>query len=252
MQPGNGAFDDPAGDPQTTPMRHASPRQNGQDATRPQFSAVTIRVVGPIALNAFGAATRPADRAAHRRDGIQQRQQLGNVVAVGPRQRHSQWNAARIRHDVMFAAGPAFIGRIGPRLGPPFSARTLELSTIARDQSIRSAPRKRASSTACNCCHTPARCQARSRRQQVMPEPQPISWGKSSQAIPVLSTNRMPVSVFRSRSHFRPGNRRRRGLAAGNSGAIISQSSSSRSAFAMGRPRDSIPAQDSSNEGSFC
>ena len=34
--------------------------------------------------------------------------------------------------------------------------------------------------------------------QQVMPDPHPISWGRSSQGMPVLRTNRIPVRHFRS------------------------------------------------------
>lgn len=43
--------------------------------------------------------------------------------------------------------------------------------------------------------HTPARLQSRSRRQHVMPLPQPNSWGSCSHWMPVLSTKRMPVST---------------------------------------------------------
>ncbi len=46
---------------------------------------------------------------------------------------------------------------------------------MQRDQSIRSAVRKRASSTSGSAFQTPASCQARRRRQQLIPEPQPIS-----------------------------------------------------------------------------
>jgi hypothetical protein len=45
--------------------------------------------------------------------------------------------------------------------------------------------------------HTPARCQLRSRRQHVMPEPQFISWSRYSHEIPVFNTNRIPVKVSR-------------------------------------------------------
>ena len=41
----------------------------------------------------------------------------------------------------------------------------------------------------------------------VMPEPHPISWGSISHGIPLLSTNRMPVSAFRFSIGFRPGYR---------------------------------------------
>jgi len=42
-------------------------------------------------------------------------------------------------------------------------------------------------------CQIPHSCQSRSRRQQVMPEPHPISCGSISQGIPLRRTNTMPV-----------------------------------------------------------
>src|SRR4051812_49882905 len=50
----------------------------------------------------------------------------------------------------------------------------------------------------------PASCQSLSRRQQVMPEPQPISCGSISQGMPLFSTNRMPVRAARSSTGGRP------------------------------------------------
>ena len=56
-------------------------------------------------------------------------------------------------------------------------------------------PRKPSSSSRdCHIfCQTPAACQSRRRRQQVVPLPPPISWGRYSHGIPLLSTNGMPV-----------------------------------------------------------
>jgi hypothetical protein len=65
---------------------------------------------------------------------------------------------------------------------------------------------------------TPASFQSRSRRQQVMPLPQPISCGSISQGMPLLRTKSMPVRAARSGTGGRPpfGLRRR----FGSSGAI--------------------------------
>src|SRR5471032_2056969 len=64
-------------------------------------------------------------------------------------------------------------------------ARIEEESTMTRDQSIWSAARKRASNTSCSSSQTPAACQSRRRRQQLIPLPQPISCGSRSQRRPV-------------------------------------------------------------------
>jgi hypothetical protein len=91
-------------------------------------------------------------------------------------------------------------------------ARIEEESTMTGDPSIWTAARKRASSTSWSSSHTPAACQSRRRRQQLMLMPQPISCGSRSQRRPVWRMNRIPVSTARFSSGLRPGFRERRGL----------------------------------------
>lgn len=107
----------------------------------------------------------------------------------------------------------------------------LELSTAARCQSILSAAFSSASRIACSLSHTPARCHSPIRRQQVIPLPQPISGGRSCQAMPVLSTNRMPVRHLRSSIRGRPP--RRLGGFLGISGSIRSHNASETIGWAM-------------------
>ena len=47
-------------------------------------------------------------------------------------------------------------------------------------------------------------CQSRRRRQHVMPDPQPNSWGNICHGIPLRSTKRMPVRQARSGMRGRP------------------------------------------------
>ena len=75
----------------------------------------------------------------------------------------------------------------------------------------------------------------RTRRQQLMPEPQPISAGSISHGRPERSTNRMPVSAARSDLRGRPPF----GLAVsgGSSGAISAHRPSGRSGLAISPQR---------------
>ena len=50
----------------------------------------------------------------------------------------------------------------------------------------------------CSFCHTPAACQSRKRRQQVMPLPKPRDGGRFSQGMPVSRTNNIPLSAASS------------------------------------------------------
>ena len=94
----------------------------------------------------------------------------------------------------------------------------------ARLQLIRSAARRPRSNSWCNPSQTPASCQSRRRRQQVMPDPHPFSSRSISHWMPVRSTNRIPVSAARSDIRGLPP--RDRGGAGGSSGSMIDQSAS--------------------------
>ena len=67
-----------------------------------------------------------------------------------------------------------------------------------------SASRSWRSSSRCRHCHTPAACQSCSRRQQVTPDPHPISAGSISHGMPVRSTSRMPVNAAHDGTGGRP------------------------------------------------
>ncbi len=86
---------------------------------------------------------------------------------------------------------------------------------------------------------TPAACQSRRRRQQVTPEPQPISWGSISQGMPDFSTKMMPVSAARSGTRGRPP--LGLGGSGGNRGSTIAHNSSGTSGFFIATFYHSIP-----------
>jgi hypothetical protein len=157
-------------------------------------------------------------------------------MGIRPGQDGRERNPLRLGDDVMLAPQLPSIGRVRARLGPPSTARTDAESTTALDQSSLSAPRSLARSAMWSCCPTPARCQVRRYRQQVMPEPHPSSWGSASQELPVFKTNRIPVSTLRGSRGLRPGHRARLGLGGGHRGLRSSPRSSSNSGLAMGIP----------------
>lgn len=149
-------------------------------------------------------------------------------MRIRPGQRSSEWNALRLRNNMVFRACFRPVSGVGTGLFAPKTARTEALSTADRDQSIWLASWSLASKTSCNFCQTPARSHPFNRRQQVMPDSHPISCGRSSHGMPVLSTNKMPVNAFRLSSGFRPGFFVRRSLT-GMSGSISSHNVSSTS-----------------------
>jgi hypothetical protein len=161
-------------------------------------------VVGPIGKQFFGTATTAASGTLNGRDRVNQRDGSLRVVDVRAGVLDRQRNALAIADDVPLRAVFAAIRGIRTCLRPPKTARTEQLSTTALDQSISLASPSSSRNIRHTLSQTPAKCQSRSRRQQVMPQPQPISSGKYSQAQPLRSTNRMPVSAWRSGTRGRP------------------------------------------------
>jgi len=232
VQPRKSTLNNPPINPQTTAVIGTPLSQNWLDAPLAEFLAVWFAIISPITQHRNRTPERPADLARNSRNLIDQRQQLCDIVTVGAGQSHRQRDPIGVGHHMVLRALLAAIRGVWACFGPPKTARTEAESTTAREKSIWSACRNLLSNTWWILSHTPAFCQSLRRRQQVMPEPQPISCGRSSQAIPVLSTNRMPVRTTRLDKGFRPGYRNLR-FFFGISGSMICHSSSSSIGFAM-------------------
>ena len=234
MQPTERAFYHPAGFAQTAAMGPTFARQPVDDAQTVQPAMMSTTAISAISLHRFGALARTTWPARQRGNGLQQRLELPAVMHVGCGHLGAQRNALGIGAKMMLAACFAAVRRVGPRLEPPKTARTLLESTTARDQSIRSATCNRRSSAWWSFSQTPAFCQSRNRRQHVMPLPQPSSKGRSRQAIPLLSMKRIPVSAARSEIGLRPGYFLRR-VFFGSNGWITTHNESSSNGFAIPR-----------------
>jgi hypothetical protein len=155
-------------------------------------------------------------------------------VGVGGREPHGQRNALPIHHEVVFGAELAAVDRVRPRLFAPLFARTLKLSRLDRLQSMAASSPSQLRSLSCSRCQTPACCQSRSRRQHVVPLPQPSSVGKSRHGQPVRRTKTMPPSAARFGTRGRPPFGF--GGSFGSRGSMASQSASGTSIDAfMGR-----------------
>lgn len=232
MQPSKSAFHHPAGFAQTAAVLGAPAGNLRLDASAPELGTQTVGVISPIGLKrvrpALGRAPLTAD-GGHR---VEQVLGLGNVVPVCFGQNDGNRDALCFREEVVFAARTTAIGWVRSTFFPAPIARTEELSAMAREKSSLFAPRNWLSNTWCSRSQTRALCHARSRRQQVMPDPQPISCGSIFQGMPERKTNRMPLSALRSQSGRLPAYRLRR-FFFGSSGSICFHSSSSTSRCAI-------------------
>ncbi len=108
VKPREGPLHDPAEGPEAAAVSDVAMSQDRADAALAQLVAVRFRVVGPIPEETVGTATGVAGTTAYRRDRVNQRQELCDVVPVGPGQRYRQRDAVGVGDDVMLA----------PRSGP--------------------------------------------------------------------------------------------------------------------------------------
>ena len=184
---------------------YSAPSNAGDDAPLPQSCSATGIIIAFVGVHFHRPEPRRAWPArTHLGNGIDDLFQSFAVVDVCSRQDNSERRSMPIYSDVALASELATVGWTRPDrlVSAPFllasGAATDDESTEMRSQSMRRAASSLSSTAACSSCQTPASCQSRKRRQQVMPEPQFISCGSISQGKPVRSTNRMPVSAARS------------------------------------------------------
>jgi site-specific DNA recombinase len=191
----------------------------------PMEGAATVaRVVALVGVDLLRALARSSTWSPHRRDGVDDRREDGRVGALGPGQPGGQRQPLAIDGQVTFGPRLAPVGRVRSHRFAPFLARRLALSTDTRDQSSAPSWPSWSRIARCKAYQTPAACQSRRRRQQVLPLPQPSARGSAFQPQPVCSTNMIPHNARRSGSHGRPP--LRCGGRGGSSGAISAHKSS--------------------------
>ena len=201
------------------------------DASFSQSSRTLFVVVGFVGVKFLRSLPRPAARTLDRLDAVYKVLQNHRIVYVGGSEHHCERDALPVDHKVALRARLSLIRRIRAGSWSLLFAGMLAESKEARSQSICSASPRPSKRTRCSFSHTPASCHSFKRRQQVIPLPQPISWGSISQGMPLFSTKMMPVRVARSSKRGLPPSGL--GGSSGKSGSTISQSSSVTNSLAM-------------------
>ena len=194
------------------------------DATPPQMLPTASAVVGFVRMELVGPAPGPAGLALDRWQRIDHLLEHHRVMPVRARDAEHHWRAIGVGQHMALGAEFAPVGRVRPGVRPPRGLATLEPSMHMRLWSSASWCRSCSSSSMCSPCHAPASCHCWSRRQHVMPLPQPSACGSSSQGIPVRRTYTMPLSASWSSMRGRPP-RGLAGFGAGSSGRMRSHSS---------------------------
>jgi len=224
VDPGHGALNHPAVATEPLTGLDALAGDADLDPASMQEPTTARDVIRFVRVQLRGTFAGPTTRALDGWNGIDQVLEDDAVVPVRAGDDGCERGTAPIYHNMALRARFAAIRRVGSGRGAPLFAGTLALSRHPRSQSIWSASPRRSKSARWSRSQTPASCQSRSRRQQVMPVPQPSSGGNISQGMPLFSTKMMPVK------HARSGIRGRPPFGFGNSfgtnGSTIVQSSS--------------------------
>ena len=124
VQPGEGALDDPAVAAEPGAVLGLAAGDVGADAAAAELAPVLVVVVAAIGDDRLGATAGPADATTYRRHLVQQRDQLGDVVAVAARDSPGQRDPGRVYQEVVLGAGSGSINRARARRGAPFFACT--------------------------------------------------------------------------------------------------------------------------------
>lgn len=190
-------------------------------ASRILIPFVSMQFLRPLA--------RTSSRSLNRFNCIKHLSQHLRIVKISRSLLHRQRDAFSFDHNMALRARFAAIRRIRPGRRAPFGAGTENESIQAWLQSILSASPSLSNNSWWSLCQTPPSFQSRSLRQQVTPEPQPISGGSIAQGMPLRRTKIMP----RNASRLETGGRPPLGLGrcSGSKGWMISHNSSETNGF---------------------
>jgi hypothetical protein len=124
VQPGECALDHPAVAAESGAVLAFAASDLRCDAAATQLAPVAVGVIAAVGGQPVGPSTGATDDAAHRWHRVEERDQLGDVVAVTARERPGERDPGRIDQEVLLRPVSGSINRARARLGAPFFACT--------------------------------------------------------------------------------------------------------------------------------
>jgi hypothetical protein len=110
-EPSEGSFDHPAHLAQSGAVGDAASGDQGFDAALPQQAAVLVEVVAPVRIQTPGFAAGASPQSPDRWDGVQQRQELGDVVPVAAGEGDGERGSVPVDDQVVLGAGASAVDR---------------------------------------------------------------------------------------------------------------------------------------------
>ncbi len=124
VEPGEGAFDDPSVSAKPGAVFGLAAGDLRLDAALPELAPANVVVVAAVGADTIGSAPWPPDLAPDRRHPVNQRDQLGAVMAVPTGERPGERDPGGIDEEMVLGAVSGSINRARARRGAPFFACT--------------------------------------------------------------------------------------------------------------------------------
>ena len=122
VEPCEGALNHPAVAAEAGAVWCLAASDLGFDPALAEQTPVLVVVVATVGSDAVGPTPWPADLSAHGRHLVDQRDQLGHVVAVAAGDAPGERQSAAVYQEVVFGAVSGSINRARARFGAPFFA----------------------------------------------------------------------------------------------------------------------------------
>lgn len=132
MEPGDGPLDHPSAPSEVFAGLDAFAGNPTRHSERGEEPSIFLRRVAFVRVDPTRFVCRPPSAASDVRDVDDQVFEREDVRDVGSGEANHERNPTGVDQKMLFAASFATIRGIGPRELPPFTARTLVLSMIAR------------------------------------------------------------------------------------------------------------------------
>lgn len=131
VKPSERSLGHPAINAKAASMFLIAASQMGFNAALTKLISMRFGIIGPICIQFSRSTDRVTKLASDRRNAVDQRNQLSNIMAIRTRQRVTQRNPVRVCQNMVLAARFPAIRRIWPGFPPPPTARIDALSTVA-------------------------------------------------------------------------------------------------------------------------
>lgn len=141
MQPRERALDDPARPAEAGAVLGLAAGDLGCDPELAKRSPVLVVVVAAVGGETLRASAWPTHATSNGRHPLDERDELGHVVAVAAGQGPGERDPGGVYQEVVLGAGSGSINRARARRGAPFFACTWLESATARDHSSSPAAR---------------------------------------------------------------------------------------------------------------